>query len=128
MTERFEAVGYETDLYLLNAQDGILLMSVQLSLFVLIPIACVLKRCCKNWYIRCREYFIFNGTLRIFIEIYLNNVLFSILNIRGIYDRNLLLTESEIGSLSNVLSIFIFTSCVIVPVTVLIYSCKYTDE
>ena len=122
----FQNAGYETFFFLLNAASslGLIWVHIVVSILLLIIFSAVSRCHIKGLKQRksVQNYLFWSGSIRMFIEAYLDLVLFSLLNITSIYWPDGL----EFVLSSNWMSYVIYTLCVIIPLVLLAFMCYKT--
>ena len=82
---------------------------------------CFCRACCLTRYRKFKHYMFSNGTLRIFMTVYLDTVLFALLNIHEMNDMQD--EKFRAMTVSNWLSVSFLALSVLVPVLVILIYC-----
>ena len=114
----FQSAGYTSSLFLLNGQEILSNFSVHFCFIGLLLLVCLIKKCCPKIVAKVQHFLFWNGTIRLFIYVYLDMILFSLLNL---HEKKRMEKLSMIKSIeiSNWLSISCLTSGAFVPLTLL---------
>ena len=116
----FMNAGYDSSLVLPNLGTLLFVLAGQVSLFFVFILVWILAKCCKrirNTKEKLRYYLFWNGTIRIFMEGYLDFTLMSLLNIREIFWQENLLSVT----ICNYFAIVMTCLCGLIPIILFIY-------
>jgi len=119
----FQTAGYSTTLFLSNAANYLFNFMLHLSLFLVLLIMISFSRFnarCRRYRGKLESHLFWNGSIRLFMEAYLDFALFSMLNIRSMEWPEGLLAVSA----SNYLACICFGLCASVPFILVILAIR----
>lgn len=106
----------------MNAYSDIFLYAIMIFFTIMFPLAYLLRNLCKNKFGKIKNFFFWNGFIRLLISTYLQTMLFSMLNLHEMRsgdsqpDRRF-----KIVQISNVLCIVFFVLCFLIPSGIMLY-------
>ena len=106
----------------MNAYSDIFLYAIMIFFTIMFPLAYLLRNLCKNKFGKIKNFFFWNGFIRLLISSYLQTMLFSMLNLHEMRsgdsqpDRRF-----KIVQISNVLCIVFFVLCFLIPSGIMLY-------
>ena len=118
----FFAAGYSTNLFIVNCFSFLMTIVLLMCLIPLLIFLKIVGICCKKaakWSGKLRDYLVFGGPIRLFIEIYLNLCIMALLNIYEMsLDSKLLLVKA-----SSIFAIAFICICAFIPAILLLIAC-----
>ena len=119
----FQSAGYTSSLFLINGSNILTNFGLHFSLIALLLLVCSIKKCLPKVVTKFQHYLFWNGSIRLFIEVYLDMVLFSLFNL---YEaQRTIQLDTEAVFISFWVSIAVMTICTCVPLILLVYFVKH---
>ena len=122
----FQSAGYTSSLFIMNGSNILTNFALHFSLTALLLLACSFKKCLPKIVAQFQHYLFWNGSIRLFIEVYLDMVLFSLLNLYEMQKTEQ--PDTQAVFISYWVSISIMTICTCIPLILMAYYAKYRNN
>mmetsp|Transcript_46376 Transcript_46376/g.61427 ORF Transcript_46376/g.61427 Transcript_46376/m.61427 type:complete len:133 (+) Transcript_46376:1068-1466(+) len=122
-TLSFQMAGYSTSLFLDNASNYLFNFTLHMSLVMILLFSITFSRVsarCHKLHGKLRNHMFWNGTIRMFMEAYLDFALFSLLNIQSMQWPEGL----AVVAVSNYLSYALLGFCGAIPFILLVFAIR----
>ena len=133
VSERFDDSGYERTMFLINGQNCIINIVIYLSLLVALFIFEILRhvickqiKCCSKTGNLLNKVMIWNGLLYLITAMFLDVILFTLLNISVI--KHFIDNEYDSATISNALAVSFLILAFVIPLIVTNFFCKNKDK